>query len=915
MGQIYDISLRENFLETVVEFLKKEIDPRELKRYKAILPNNRSCRAFRNCSTWNTNDETLEKYRRIPKIVSISDMIEYDSSEISVRISHILRKRNPNIPISTVFELAQSVNDLIKDLVLNKVDYGKLRGLVPEDLMENWEHTVGMIEECVNDGKIREELEKTEKGIESVEDIKDYLILVGVGNTNYFTKKLAESIEKSRNGLIFVEGDKGSHNESYNREVLGRNEWKEVKGEKSNGKKLKLEEFENTLKEAEGIGAEVEEALKERKSVLIVAPDTNLSRRIKSNLLQRNIVADDSYGDVFAESREGLLINLILDAVLDEFSTQSCLKIFKMIDAKNTMEMELFLRKERGIFPKFEEGAKTFREKEENEKEGKKEESEKNGETEREEGEKTTAVPRETFWNTIDRFFEVIKDQKFKEERKTFGEWSEIVKRIVEVLGGEGEKEEAGDTEEDEETQNEKEEKFGEILAEYEGYSESFGKMRFGEYAIFLKKHCLRTATRHPEGYTEGVVMLGAIEAQILDVDLVIIAGANEKGFTSGGQEDFWLSDSMKRSLGIPTREHKDRFMMCIFERLASKNEVLITRSKKVGGEEQIIYGLVDQMGAGKREAKPGGKLEGQGRDSKREENASERYENGARDSKKKMQLAAGNPPMDRRPDVFSVSDVERLKDNPYAFYADKILGLKELEEVDEIKNLRGNYIHKVLDNYVKKKYGDDICKTAEMTLKELKVDRKALGLWYFRVAEMLRFVKTNEDADAQDVFKSISEKWGERELEINVEDNEGTREAEKSKKVKIKCRADRIDLLKDGQISIIDYKTSSTKITKKSVQNGDKLQLILEAWIAEGDGFGLRRGKVASIQYWFLKKECEKLVIGEKDLDCFTWNTFKKVEELIRKYNVRGDAYEVNPDYKFGDGYMHLARMKEWRR
>lgn len=900
MGKIYNISLRENFLETVVEFLKKEIGPKELKQYRAVLPNNRSCGAFKNCSTWNMDGTTLEKCRRMLSIVSISDMIEYDSPKISARISHILRKRNPNIPISTVFELAQSVNDLIKDLVLNKVDYGKLRRLVPEDLMENWEHTVRMIEECVNDEKIREELEKAEREIESFEDIKDYLILVGVGNTNYFTRKLAESIEKSRNGLIFVEGDKGSHNESYNREVLGRADWEELwkeREEGSNGRKIELEEFANTLKEAEGIGAEVDKALKERKSVLIVSPDMSLSKRIKSDLLQRDIVADDLYGDVFAECQEGLLINLILDAVLDEFSTRSCLKIFKMIDAKNTMEMELFLRKERGIFPKFEEGAKAFRENEEKEKQ----------KEEREEG--TDAVPRETFWNMIDRFFEVMKDQKFKEERKTFGEWSEIVKGVVEVLVGE-EKREKENKEE-----GEAEGKFKEILAEYEGYSESFGKMRFGEYAIFLRKHCLRTAMRHPEGYTEGVIMLGAIEAQILDADLVIIAGANEKNFTSGGQEDFWLSDSMKRSLGIPTREHKDRFMMCIFERLANKNEVLITRSKKVAGEEQIMYGLVDHMGAKKR-GEATSKEKNEKEKIRKTETGEVRGVEEAEKTERKIKLAAGNPPMDRRPDVFSVSDVERLKDNPYAFYADKILGLKELDEVDEIKNLRGNYIHKVLDNYVRRKYGDDIYKTAEMTLKELKVDERALGLWYFGIDEMLKFVKANEAADAQEVLKSISEKWGERELEINIseENNEETKKNEVSKKVKIRCRADRIDLLKNGEISIIDYKTSQTKIPKKSVQNGDKPQLILEAWIAEGDGFGIKRDKVASVQYWFLKKECEKLVIGEKDLDCSTWNTINKVEELIRGYNVRGDAYEVNPEYKFWNGYMHLARMKEWR-
>lgn len=327
MGKIYNISLDKNFLETVASFLKEEIDPKELRHYTAILPNNRSCRVFskylaqnknknedNECFTWNIG----EAKAKIRKFISVSDLITYNSPKISSRISLVLRKRNPNIPVSTIFELAQSVNDLIKDLLLNNVEYDTLRDLVPEDLRENWQHTLDMIKECVNDEKIKENLSQSRKEIRNLRNPQDNLMLVGVGNTNFFTKSLVESVIKSKNGLIFLTGDRGSLNESYNKEILGRFAWEELNKNIKEIKKFKQQnsakekqiefiEFPNIMAEAEGIGEIVAQSSGSFNSVLIVAPNVDLSRRIKSDLQQRNIIADDSFGDTFSKNSRRII--------------------------------------------------------------------------------------------------------------------------------------------------------------------------------------------------------------------------------------------------------------------------------------------------------------------------------------------------------------------------------------------------------------------------------------------------------------------------------------------------------------------------------------------------------------------------------------------------------------------------------
>ena len=154
MGKIYNIDLCENFLKRIVGFIKQNINPIEIAKYTVVLPNNRSCREFKKYFSKDSNAKTI----CFPNIISISDTIIFDSQKIALITTGILRKRNKNIPINTVFELALSITKLIKELIIHNVDYTKIRYLVPANLMNHWEHTVSMIYECVNHPEINKKL-------------------------------------------------------------------------------------------------------------------------------------------------------------------------------------------------------------------------------------------------------------------------------------------------------------------------------------------------------------------------------------------------------------------------------------------------------------------------------------------------------------------------------------------------------------------------------------------------------------------------------------------------------------------------------------------------------------------------------------------------------------------------------------
>src|SRR5690242_17787551 len=68
----------------------------------------------------------------------------------------------------------------------------------------------------------------------------------------------------------------------------------------------------------------------------------------------------------------------------------------------------------------------------------------------------------------------------------------------------------------------------------------------------------------------------------------------------------------------------------------------------------------------------------------------------------------APSPPPEQRPDRISVTAVDRLKADPFAFYAQAILRLKSLDPVDADNTARwkGEAVHKVFEDWLR----DDDC-------------------------------------------------------------------------------------------------------------------------------------------------------------------------------------------------------------
>ena len=130
---------------------------------------------------------------------------------------------------------------------------------------------------------------------------------------------------------------------------------------------------------------------------------------------------------------------------------------------------------------------------------------------------------------------------------------------------------------------------------------------------------------------------------------------------------------------------------------------------------------------------------------------------------------------------------------------------------------------------------------------------------------------------------------------------------------------ADRVDVLKDGSLSVIDYKTGLVP-SKAEVALGFAPQLPLEAAIAEAGGFeGIDKEEVAQFVYLKLTggREPGKEKVFAEDMGEVIDATITRLTKLIHQFDDPAMPYLSQPRpmllERAGD-YDHLARVLEWR-
>ncbi|MDG1437858.1 MAG: double-strand break repair protein AddB, partial [Emcibacteraceae bacterium] len=361
------------------------------------------------------------------------------------------------------------------------------------------------------------------------------------------------------------------------------------------------------------------------------------------------------------------------------------------------------------------------------------------------------------------------------------------------------------------------------------------------QYAALFEQFMSPVTVRAKYGQHPRLNIWGPLEARLQHADLMILSGLNEGVWPPEPSADPWMSRPMRRDFGLPGLEQKIGLSAHDFVQTASAGNVVITRSEKNDGTPTVKSRWLNRLHA----------IIGDDHHKGISEKWLSWYEKLDKPERSiEISPPAPTPPVSARPRDLSVTRIELWMKDPYSLYANKILKLRALDELDQDPGAidKGIMIHEILEDFMSR-FKDNLPDNAEKELIEIgrnyfdkTIDRPTVrAFWWPRFKQIAKWFIEIEKVRRKTTRTLLTETKG----EINLDLAGGP--------FKLSATADRIDMLEDGNISIIDYKTGQPP-SLRQLKAGFAPQLPLEAAIAAKGGFLLLPNSgVGELSYWQL--------------------------------------------------------------
>ena len=403
-------------------------------------------------------------------------------------------------------------------------------------------------------------------------------------------------------------------------------------------------------------------------------------------------------------------------------------------------------------------------------------------------------------------------------------------------------------------------------------------------------------AIRPPYGGHPRVFIWGLLEARLQQADLMVLGGLNEGVWPSLPAPDPWLAPKIRAELSLAGLDYRIGLSAHDFASALGAREVLITRAKRDLRSPTVASRFWLRL-----EAISGGLP----RDHRLERMTAILDDPG---EPKPVGRPEPCPTAEQRPKKISVTSVDRLKPDPFAFYAQAILKLRELDQVDADHTARwkGDAVHKVFERWLREDECDPekLRPRAQALLEDDTIHPMLRALWAPRLLEAIDWMAALESANRAEGRRPLAaEASGETVLSGII----------------VHGRADRIDRLPGNGLAIVDYKTGKPP-TKKAIEEGFALQLGLLGLIARHGGFDGVRGEPETHEYWSLMRDrgsFGKCVRADKDMgaDEFLAHAARNFIEAAEMWLTGTEPFvaKLNPAYApYGD-YDQLMRLEEW--
>ncbi len=427
------------------------------------------------------------------------------------------------------------------------------------------------------------------------------------------------------------------------------------------------------------------------------------------------------------------------------------------------------------------------------------------------------------------------------------------------------------------------------------------------ELPTILRDAMDRVAVRPPWGGHPRVAIYGLIEARMSRADLVICGALHEGSWPAGATPDPLLAPAVLRALGVPGGDFRIGLSAHDLAAALGAPEVVLSHARRDSAGPVISSRFVLRVRAmlGKQLALDHGEVE------------AVRLAQAIDDAP----LATPYPrpqPMpsaEQRRVPIAVTGLDRLRGDPYQFYASSILGLRRLDALDAEPTpaWQGTAVHAILDAWHKAGGNSgELVTIAEQELDKMSAHPLMRRLWRPRLLAGLAWVDTETAACVGSGERTVLATEIAGEMHVRG--------------IRIHGRADRIDRMADGNLAIIDYKTGSPPKPKMVIE-GFALQLGLIGLIARGGGFNGIQGEPERFEYWSLAREKtganfgyvrEPIQIGRKSgvpREQFLSETERYLNQALDRWILGSEPFtaRLNPDLPSYADYDQLMRLDEW--
>jgi ATP-dependent helicase/nuclease subunit B len=415
------------------------------------------------------------------------------------------------------------------------------------------------------------------------------------------------------------------------------------------------------------------------------------------------------------------------------------------------------------------------------------------------------------------------------------------------------------------------------------------------------------------------IFIFGTLEARLQSVDTLILGSLNEGSWPGQTANNPFISRTMKTEIGLEPPERRIGQLAHDFEMANGTRELIYSRAMRQGSTPTVASRWLQRLMA------LGGK--GFAADLKergdRFRDWAAQIDEGANQSP--AQRPSPTPPALLQPKSYSFSEVGRLRRDPYAIYARRVLKLDPIDPFNRDPGAaeRGTLYHKIVDRFIREGHiaGTPHALVAmEHIFSEL-FDAEQLpahidSVWRPRFREVARAFLNWEMEHRHEVRRTFTEVRGGIEIEPAG--------------VKLTGVADRIDLKRGNAADIIDYKTGFNPSPNQAHSLLDP-QLALEAYALHAGAFRdvgavipenllyvrLRPGnrfKVDQVNNERAKASARTQPKSAMDLAEESIDQLVKFVLLLQS-GEKGFSSRLVPaqQFEFGGDYDHLARVAEW--